>query len=182
MKNKALIVAGAVIVVVVLVLLLSGGGGATPRARLETFKAAMTDKNFEDAWDMLSSGTQVLFEEGARQKKDEMTELSGPAKEELDAKLKLMELDSDEKVQAMDGEALFVGLCKLVSRKDKKTWLKIARSGFLRLEYDGDEKAPADGDRAKVFVRTDGKDEDKPLLLVRENGDWRVDLKDMMQP
>jgi len=160
-----------VCVAVVMLLGCGGGGGSTPKEGFEAFKAAMSDKNFEDAWKQMSTETQRLMNEDAAKIAEQANKSEGPARIALETQAKAMGL-TWEKMKKLDGKALFIGaytMATMPSQGGKEQWQKISRAQFSRVEQEGS--------RAKVYVKLDDKeDTDRPLMLVLEEGKWRVDL------
>ena len=148
-----------------------GGGGGTPKATFEAFKAAMSDKNFADAWEQMSAETQRLMNEDAARISEEAVKSEGPARIALEKQGKAMDL-TWEKMKKLDGKALFIGtytMTTMPTHGGKEQWQKISRAQFSRVEQEGS--------RAEVYVKLDGEeDTDRPLPLVLENGTWHVDL------
>jgi len=158
-------------VAVIVLLGCGGGGGGTPKATFEAFKAAMSDKNFADAWEQVSAETQRLMNEDAAKIAEEAVKSEGPARIALEKQAKAMGLTL-EKMKKLDGKALFIGaytMTTIPSQGGREQWQKVSRAQFSRVEQEGA--------RAKVYVKLDGKeDTDRPLQLVLEDGTWRVDL------
>lgn len=148
-----------------------GGGGATPKATLEAYKAAMANREFEQVWDMLSEATKQQMAEEAKKRVaaiEAVEKSGGPDRVALENQARMMDMTL-EKMKEMDGKALFVGLFAMASKGGKEEWDKISRVQFSREEITGD--------KAKVFVNLDGKEEADPLPLVLEDGKWKIDLR-----
>ena len=146
-----------------------GGGGTTPKATFESYKACMADKDFEAVWNMLASTSKQAMEESAKKLAEAAEKAQGPAKTALESQAKMMDM-SLEDMKKLDGKALFAGLFTMAAAGGREEWEKISRTQFSREEIDGD--------KAKVYVKVDGKEEtDDPMPLVREDGRWKIDLK-----
>lgn len=146
----------------------AGGGGATPEATFEKYKRAMVDKNFLDVWDMLSEASQRAMGEDAKEKAEEAARSEGPGRSAVERQASLMDMTVEE-MKTMDGKALFVGLMKMAAKEGKEEWEKLPRAQLARVERDAD--------KAKVYVKVDGKLEaDQPLPLVLEGRKWKIDM------
>ena len=173
MNVRPLIAAAVVVAVIAVVLSLAGDStGASPKARFQAFKGAMVDRNFEKAWDMLSTRTQSYFDRQAAERMKKFDDASGGNLDKLKAEADMLGIE----VKELTGRKLFVSLYKTISRKGEKEWKRLSTAEFSRVEDTGDEKNPADGDRAKVFIKSEGAEQPKPLTLIREQSDWRVEL------
>ena len=152
-----------------------GAGGATPEETFKKFKSAMTDKKFDNAWDLLSSESQAYWDAAAKKiaarAKKVLKETESQERITLEAQAKVMEVELKDMAE-MDGKAMVIAAYKRAAKNDKGTWARLSQSEFLR-----DEKNET-GDRAKVFVTVDGKpQESDPIPLVLEKGKWKVDFR-----
>ncbi|KPJ56166.1 MAG: hypothetical protein AMS16_02915 [Planctomycetes bacterium DG_58] len=146
-----------------------GGGGVTPKASFERYKASMADKDFEAVWKMLASTSKEFMEDRAKKFAEEAKKAEGPSRTALEDEAKLMRMSLEE-MKKLDGKALFIGWYQMAAAAGPEEWEKISRAEFSREEIDGD--------KAKVYVKIDGKEEtDDPMPLVREEGRWKIDLK-----
>jgi len=170
---KRMLWTGVVGLLVTLVGCGGGGGGATPRETFNRLKNALTDKKFEDVWDLISTESQKYFEDQAADiaKKAEQVERESESQSRiaLENQARMMEIPI-EKMKQLDGPALVAGLYRMAAKDDKDVWGTISRTKFSR-----DEVAP-DGKTAKVFVELDGiVQEDSPIPMVREGDQWKLD-------
>ncbi|HUW59320.1 MAG TPA: hypothetical protein VMZ92_21985 [Planctomycetota bacterium] len=145
-----------------------GGGGATPKATFEKYKAAMADKNFEDVWNMLASTSQQAMDDRARTLADAAAKSEGPGRTALEDQARMMRLSLDQ-MKKLTGKTLFMGLFEMASSAGKEEWEKISRAQFSR--------EVVTGDKAKVYVKVDGKEETDAMPLVREGNRWKIDLQ-----
>jgi hypothetical protein len=150
-----------------------GGGGTTPRDTFVQFKNALTDKKFDEVWELLSKDSQAWLDAEAVRKRKHATEIlttgSGENRLHLKSWMKSMDLDEDD-AKELDGQMLLAGMLRVASADDKDVWAELSRSKFAREEIEGDS--------AKVYVEFAGEvDESKPVPMVREDGKWKVALK-----
>ena len=148
-----------------------GQGSSTPKDAFGSFKGVMADKNFEDAWDMLSKATQDSFNANAKTfaARNLADTETGPNKLNAETVAKMMGI-TVKKMKTMDGKALFVGLSTWASAEGKDVWQQISRAQFERQEEEG-------VGRVLVYVKLDDKVQEKaPVRMVLEDGQWKVDL------
>ena len=144
------------------------GAGSTPEATFGVYKSAMSDRNFDDVWDMLSAASQERVQRDATEVNGRAMTAEGPERAYLENAAKLMGLTL-EQMKKMDGRQFYVGLLKMVADRGREEWDKLSRAEVSRVEKDGE--------RAKVFIRSDGVEQTaRPLPLVLEDGRWKVDL------
>jgi len=168
----------ALVVVAMLIGCGGGGGGATPRETFNKLKNALTDKKFDDVWSLLSTDSQKYYEDKAAQiakKAGEVMKESEPqSRIALGNQAKIMEI-TVEKMKKLDGKTLVGALLTMAAKDGKDVWGTISRTKY------GSEEISEDGRTAKVFVECDGVvQETKPILLVLEDEQWKVDLMTML--
>jgi hypothetical protein len=138
----------------------------SPRKAYEIYSRAIQDGNFETCWQLLSSGTQKVYDADAMTFRDRIQNPSGPDPDDLEL-LHLLGLTVNE-VDKVDGKMLLVAKFRRQSARNPQQFRYIART-----EFDHEDIW---GDQAKVYVRAGGKPEPNPMKLVREGGMWRFVL------
>ena len=144
------------------------GGGPTPEGTFRLYKSAMSDRNFEDVWGMLSAASQERMNQDAAVLSAQAEKAEGPGRKALDDTARLIGMTL-EQMTKMDGRTFFVGLLKMAAETGREDMDKLARAEISRVETQGQS--------AQVFIKADGVEQtDRPMPLVKEGGRWKVDL------
>jgi hypothetical protein len=142
-------------------------GGKSPEKTFQMWKSAVSDRSFNDAWEMLSAVSKEQMSVEAKRVAEAAVNPQGPVREQLSQISSFSGLSLDD-MKKLDGRTLFVILMKMAAESGRDDWERMTRAEFSRVE----EK----GDRADVFVRLEGREDSRPMPLIRENGVWKVDL------
>jgi hypothetical protein len=138
----------------------------SPRKAYEIYSRAIKDGNFETCWQLLSRGTQKVYDSEAMALRDRIRTAPGPVPEDLEL-LHILGLTMKE-VDKVDGKMFLEGTFRRESARNPQQFQYITRT-----EFDHEDIW---GDHAKVYVRAGGKAEANPMILVREGGIWHFEL------
>jgi len=155
----------------------AGGGGSTPESTFHLYKAAMSDRNFEDAWNLLTPAAQERTNEDAAVMRERVKKAEGPGRVALEDTAKLIGMTLDD-MKKMDGRTYFIAVMKMAAETGREEWERLSRAEIAEVKVNGD--------RAQVFIKSDGQVQaDHPLPLLKDGGRWKIDLTAsavMLQP
>jgi len=154
------------------------------------FMSAVIDKDWDTAWNCMSSKMQKSMEEGLKSAKEVDVEALKKSKAEEEAQLatapaegkplienSIKALDKQiaecEKVKTMDVKAYFAYLFG-GSDSDTDTPRAQLLDDLSKKKYEI-VKEEIDGDNGKIIQKEDGKDNE--LTFVKENGEWKCSSK-----
>jgi hypothetical protein len=142
-------------------------GGTTPEATFRAYQAAMSDRDFEAVWSMLSPSSKDRMNQDAATRREQAAKAEGPARKSLMDEAQGIGMSIDD-MKAMDGRTLFIALMKTGSRAGQKTWDVLARAEVSRIvETEG---------HALVYIKSGGLEQVPPIPLAREDGIWKINL------